>query len=114
VLVVEDHDELRDFITGGLSGQYRVLTARNGQEGWLLAQQELPDLVISDVMMPEMDGFALCEHIKNTPLTTHIAVILLTAKTAPTAGCKACRPAPMTTSPNPLTSTNCSYGSPTG
>jgi signal transduction histidine kinase/DNA-binding response OmpR family regulator len=82
VLVVEDHDELRDFITGGLCDKYRVLPARDGQEGWELARQELPDLVISDVMMPRMDGYALCERIKHTPLTTHIAVILLTAKTA--------------------------------
>lgn len=80
VLVVEDNDELRDFIASGLAPKYRVLTAQNGKQGWQLAQQELPDLVIADVTMPEMDGFTLSGLIKNTPLTTHIAVILLTAR----------------------------------
>ncbi|MFD1140965.1 ATP-binding protein [Larkinella insperata] len=80
VLVVEDHDELRAFIAQELAGHYRVLTASNGQEGWLQCLAELPELVISDVMMPEIDGFTLVERIKTTPLTAHIAVILLTAK----------------------------------
>lgn len=81
VLVVEDNDELRDFIAGELNGRYRVLTAKDGQEGWQICLTELPELVVSDVMMPLMDGFALLERIKTTPLTAHIAVILLTAKT---------------------------------
>ncbi|MVM28505.1 response regulator [Spirosoma sp. HMF4905] len=81
ILVVEDNDELREFIAGELTRTYRVLTAPNGQEGWQVCLQELPELVISDVMMPLMDGFSLVEHIKTTPLTAHIAVILLTAKT---------------------------------
>ncbi|GAB3962876.1 hypothetical protein GCM10028805_64870 [Spirosoma harenae] len=81
ILVVEDNDELREFIARELARKYRVLTAPNGQEGWQICLQELPELVISDVMMPLMDGFALAEHIKTTPLTAHIAVILLTAKT---------------------------------
>ncbi len=83
ILVVEDNDELRGFIAGELAGKYRVLTASNGQEGWQICLRELPELVISDVMMPLMDGFALANHIKTTPLTAHIAVILLTAKTTP-------------------------------
>ncbi|WP_158267582.1 hybrid sensor histidine kinase/response regulator transcription factor [Adhaeribacter arboris] len=82
VLVVEDHEELRHFIAQELTAQYRVLTAPNGAEGWQLAQQELPNLVIADVAMPEMDGFTLSQLIKNNPLTTHIAVILLTARTS--------------------------------
>lgn len=86
VLVVEDNDELREFIAGELAGTYRVLTATNGQEGWTLCETELPELVISDVMMPVqagpvVDGFTLVERIKSNPLTAHIAVILLTAKT---------------------------------
>ncbi|RAJ92998.1 signal transduction histidine kinase [Larkinella arboricola] len=81
VLVVEDNDELREFIAQELAGTYRVLTAANGQEGWQVCLRELPELVISDVMMPLMDGFTLVEHIKTTPLTAHIAVMLLTAKT---------------------------------
>jgi DNA-binding response OmpR family regulator len=82
LLVVEDHSELRAFIAGELIGTYRVLTAANGREGWEQAQQEVPDVVISDVMMPEMDGFALTERIKTNPTTNHIAVVLLTAKAA--------------------------------
>ena len=81
VLVVEDNDELREFIASELAQHYRVLTASNGLEGWQVCLAELPELVISDVMMPQMDGFALVEHIKTTPLTAHITVILLTAKT---------------------------------
>ena len=81
VLVVEDNKELREFIAGELAGTYRVLTAANGEVGWQLCLAELPELVISDVMMPVMDGFTLVERIKTTPLTAHIAVILLTAKT---------------------------------
>ncbi|GAB4022194.1 hybrid sensor histidine kinase/response regulator transcription factor [Spirosoma koreense] len=81
VLVVEDNDELREFMAGELARTYRVLTAPNGQEGWQICLAELPDLVISDVMMPLMDGFTLVERIKTTPLTAHIAVMLLTAKT---------------------------------
>ncbi|WP_461117563.1 hybrid sensor histidine kinase/response regulator transcription factor [Spirosoma jeollabukense] len=86
VLVVEDNDELREFIAGEMAGTYRVLTAANGEEGWQLCLSELPELVISDVMMPsldgpEVDGFTLVERIKTTPLTAHIAVMLLTAKT---------------------------------
>jgi signal transduction histidine kinase/DNA-binding response OmpR family regulator/ligand-binding sensor domain-containing protein len=81
VLVVEDNEELQEFMAQELTPSYRVLTAANGQEGWQLCLTELPELVISDVMMPLMDGFQLVERIKTTPLTAHIAVILLTAKT---------------------------------
>jgi signal transduction histidine kinase/ligand-binding sensor domain-containing protein/CheY-like chemotaxis protein len=82
VLVVEDNPDLREFIVSELSSSYRVLSAANGEEGWLLAQAELPDVVISDLMMPRMDGYELTRLIKNHPATDHIAVILLTAKTA--------------------------------
>ncbi|KAA5546771.1 hybrid sensor histidine kinase/response regulator transcription factor [Adhaeribacter rhizoryzae] len=82
ILVVEDHDELLTFISQELGSKYRVITATNGAEGWQLTQQELPDLIITDVTMPQMDGFSLCQKIKSTPLTTHIAVILLTAQTS--------------------------------
>jgi signal transduction histidine kinase/DNA-binding response OmpR family regulator len=82
VLVVEDHNELRAFIAQGLASKYRVMLAGDGQEGWQITQQELPDLVISDVAMPLMDGFALARLIKSTPLTTHIPIILLTARTS--------------------------------
>ena len=80
VLVVEDNADLCKFIADELSARYRVLTAYNGEQGWQLTQQHLPDLVISDVMMPRMDGFQLTNLIKSSPTTDHIAVVLLTAK----------------------------------
>ena len=82
ILVVEDNDELRQFVVSELVGFYLVLSAVDGEEGWRLVQEELPDIVISDLMMPKMDGYELTERIKKHPATNHIAVILLTAKTA--------------------------------
>jgi len=82
VLVVDDNADLRQFISEALAGPYRVRTAINGEEGWQLVLRELPDLVVSDVMMPVLDGYALCHRIKQTPVTSHIAVLLLTARSA--------------------------------
>ncbi len=82
VLVVEDNPELNAFIAGELADDYRVLTAVDGNEGFQLAQAELPDLVLSDLMMPGMDGYELTRRLKTDPATDHIAVVLLTAKTA--------------------------------
>ncbi|MFD2571468.1 two-component regulator propeller domain-containing protein [Spirosoma soli] len=82
ILIVEDNDELREFLVSELTAHYRVLPATNGEVGWQLAQSELPDLVISDVMMPRMDGYELTRLIKNQPDTDHIPVVLLTAKAA--------------------------------
>lgn len=81
LLVVEDNSEIRQSIANCLAGSYRLLMAANGQEGWEICQDELPDLVISDIMMPVLDGYQLCSLIKQTESTNHIAVILLTAKT---------------------------------
>ncbi len=74
---------MRAFVAGELAGRYRVLTAADGQEGWQRAKTELPDLVLSDVVMPGMDGYTLTHHLKNDSATDHIAVVLLTAKAAP-------------------------------
>lgn len=82
LLVVEDHDELREFIGDTLALDYRILTAVNGLQGWELTQQEIPDIVVSDVMMPYMDGYELCERIKANATTNHVAVVLLTARAA--------------------------------
>lgn len=82
ILVVEDNDELRGFLVGELSVAYRVLQAADGETGWQLTQTDLPDLVISDVMMPLMDGYELTRLIKSHPATNHIPVLLLTAKAA--------------------------------
>lgn len=80
IVIAEDNEELLDFIVDALSAHYHVHPARNGAEAWSFVQDSLPDLVISDVMMPELDGYALCQLIKDTPATNHIAVILLTAR----------------------------------
>ncbi|CAD5260893.1 putative Signal transduction histidine kinase [Imperialibacter sp. 89] len=82
VLVVEDNDELRAFIVESLSENNVVVSARNGKEGWEILLDRLPDVVISDIMMPEMNGYELCRQSKQDLRTSHIYFILLTAKTA--------------------------------
>ncbi|GAB3639432.1 response regulator [Spirosoma arcticum] len=81
VLLVEDNTELLSFVAESLAVHYRILTAVNGRDGLDIAKRELPDVVISDVMMPEMDGYQLTHQLKNDPITDHIAVVLLTART---------------------------------
>lgn len=80
LLVVEDNEEFRRFLAKELNGVYHVLTASDGVEGVLTAEEKNPDLIISDIMMPRMDGIALCKRIKSCLPTSHIPVILLTAK----------------------------------
>lgn len=80
ILVVEDNAELCDFIAETLVSDYRIVTAANGLQGWETAQQEIPDLIVSDVMMPLMDGYELCEKVKQDTRTNHVAVVLLTAR----------------------------------
>lgn len=82
ILVVEDTEDLRTFITNQLKTNYRVLSAPNGKEGFELAKKEIPDLIISDVMMPVMDGLELCNAVRNEELTAHIPLIMLTARSA--------------------------------
>jgi signal transduction histidine kinase/ligand-binding sensor domain-containing protein/DNA-binding response OmpR family regulator len=81
VLVVEDNAEMRRFLQTELEAHYRVLTARNGQEAIASARREMVHLVVSDVMMPDMDGYKLCQWLKGNLDTSHIPIILLTAKT---------------------------------
>ncbi|MEM6344395.1 MAG: two-component regulator propeller domain-containing protein [Bacteroidota bacterium] len=82
ILVVDDNADIRTFIKGALSEEFSILEAEDGQIGLKLATESLPDLILSDVMMPNMDGMTLCNQIKTEALTSHIPVILLTAKTS--------------------------------
>jgi DNA-binding response OmpR family regulator len=80
VLVVDDNAQVRAYVRRHLARHYRVLEAADGQEALMLAAEAVPDLIVSDVMMPRMDGFALCQAIKTHPELDFIPVILLTAK----------------------------------
>lgn len=82
LLVVEDNTDLQSFLKAQLSTSYRVEVAGNGEEGLAKALEMQPDLILSDIMMPKMDGIQLLDKIKNTLATSHIPVILLTAKSA--------------------------------
>lgn len=79
ILIVEDNSELREFLSDYLSTGYQILTAGSGFEGLKICESENPDLIISDVMMENMDGLQFCETIKSTPEISHIPVILMTA-----------------------------------
>ncbi len=81
-LLVEDNAELRDFIKQCIAHAWQVVEASNGEEGVQKALELVPDLVISDLMMPLKDGYAVCDELKNNELTAHIPIILLTAKSA--------------------------------
>ena len=80
VLVVEDHFDLRNFICEQLENDYTIIEAEDGEKGLKLAEEFIPDLVVSDIMMPKMDGYDLCKELKSNLKTNHIPVILLTAK----------------------------------
>lgn len=80
IVVVEDDSEIRSYLTEALSEDYDITDCSNGKEGLAAVLKTMPDLVISDIMMPEMDGTTLCSKIKTNNATNHIPVILLTAK----------------------------------
>lgn len=82
IMIADDSDDIRTYLKSLLSDEYEVLEAVDGQKAFEIIQNELPDLVISDVMMPIMDGIKLCHEIKSQITTSHIPVILLTARTS--------------------------------
>jgi DNA-binding response OmpR family regulator len=82
LLIVEDNQDLLAYIRGYLNDDYRVSDALDGEEGLKEALRIVPDLVLSDVMMPKMDGFELCRKLKTDERTSHIPVVLLTARAA--------------------------------
>lgn len=80
LLLVDDNRDMLDYIQLQLEGHYRFIRAANGREALEHTREELPDLIISDIMMPGMDGYEFCSAVKNDPATDHIPIILLTAR----------------------------------
>jgi len=82
VLIVEDNNEVRKLISDALIDKYVLIESENGLSGWQKGTEQIPDIIISDIMMPEMDGLTLCTKFKTDTKTSHIPIILLTAKTS--------------------------------
>jgi DNA-binding response OmpR family regulator len=82
ILIIEDNEDVRELIKLCVEQDYATLEAADGAEGWDMAVSEIPDLIITDVMMPEMDGNEFCKNLKNDERTSHIPVIMLTARVA--------------------------------
>lgn len=81
ILIIEDEEDIRNYIVEELSGDYKVLAAKNGEEGLHIANETIPDLIITDVMMPVLSGVELCKRLRNQVITSHIPIIILSAKT---------------------------------
>ncbi len=82
LLLIEDNKDMHEYIRSVFENDYVILQSYNGDEGIHMAKERIPDLIISDVMMPEKDGYQVCDELKHDMLTSHIPIILLTAKTA--------------------------------
>ncbi len=80
LLVVEDNADIRQYIYDSFCDDYRIIQAENGEEGLRMAREQMPDIIVSDIMMPRMDGIELTRHLKEDIRTSHIPIILLTAK----------------------------------
>lgn len=81
ILIVDDSDDIRTYISSLLSDRYAIISAADGSEGLRMAIENVPDLIVSDVMMPVMDGLEMCRHVKGETATSHIPVLMLTART---------------------------------
>jgi len=79
LLIVEDNTDLQNFMFNALCDEFNVSVAKDGEIAWKIIKKQMPDIVVSDIMMPNMDGFELCRLIKSTYETSHIPVVLLTA-----------------------------------
>ncbi len=88
VLVVDDSADIRNYIKLNFGNHYQIITASNGSEGLQKALDIIPDIVISDVMMPEMNGFELCDYLKKDERTSHVPIILLSVQQSPEAKTK--------------------------
>jgi len=82
ILIAEDDMELRDYLHHFLNSHYHVVSVKNGKDAIEILKEVTPDIIVSDIVMPEMDGYELCRMVKNSPDYCHLPVILLTAKTA--------------------------------
>ncbi|AUP79762.1 hybrid sensor histidine kinase/response regulator transcription factor [Flavivirga eckloniae] len=80
LLIVEDNIELRDYLKNELKSKYNILTAENGEKGFEIAEKETPNLILTDVVMPILDGYELCKKIKTNVKTSHIPLLMLTSK----------------------------------
>ena len=80
LLVVDDNTEIRNYVKSIMKAQYTVIEASDGRDGISVALKEVPDLIISDVMMPYVDGIEMCRKLRESPVTCHIPIILLTAR----------------------------------
>lgn len=79
LLIVEDNDDLRNYVIDSFKEEYHIIEAKDGEEGISMALEHVPDIIISDIMMPKVDGLELCNTLKSNILTSHIPIILLTA-----------------------------------
>ena len=80
ILIIEDNSEMRHYLKSILNQQYECLTAENGKQGITIAQEKFPDIIVCDVMMPILDGFGVVEGIRDDITTSHIPILLLSAK----------------------------------
>ncbi|MBK7105120.1 MAG: response regulator [Ignavibacteriae bacterium] len=82
ILIVDDNSDVRSYIKEQIENEYKIFEASNGEEGIKKAEAEIPDLIITDVMMPKIDGYQFCKKIRSNDKTSHIPIIMLTAKAA--------------------------------